>query len=67
MGTFAGVPRFEMLRSASARSIDQRRHDAVLAIAKDVAIRDDGDEVRTHRKLLRCARLERKRTSDKKV
>ena len=50
-GTFAGVPRMEMLRSATVRSIDVQRHDAVLAKAKDVAIRDDGVDVRTHGKL----------------
>src|SRR4051812_7346191 len=56
-GTFADVPRCKMLRSIMAR-ISRQRDDAVLGEAKDVAIRD-GVEIRTHRKLLRSARLER--------
>jgi hypothetical protein len=46
-----------MLRIMTAR-ISRQRDDAVLGEAKDVAIRD-GVEIRTHRKLLRSARLER--------
>jgi hypothetical protein len=49
-----------MLRSEGARII-QQRHDAVLDEAKDVAIRDDGVDVRTHGKLPALRAFERKK------